>query len=544
MLDPRNTEPGLHPVSHGNGLPGTIPEALDRAADIYGDRLAVNFFGEGKSLTFASLRRDVDRLACSLARLGIARGSHVAILLPNRLEFVVIWLAVARLGAVAVPMNVAFTAREINYVLNDSDAAFLFIDQGLLTRWREIESPPVGLDGRRVVVVGDDETGAERYSRYDELMADGRDSFVTSDPAGSGDLINIQYTSGTTGFPKGAMLDHRYWLTIAVANNAVFPPGIRSILSDHPVFYLDPPWKLVYGLIYGATVHFSPRMSSSHFMEWLRHYGIELCYFADPVINKASVGSDRDNSVRLFLGYHYTANMVRQIEERFGAPVREMYGSTETGTTLAVPLNLPDEEILGTCGLPAYGRVCKIVDEEGGIVPAGETGELWVAGGAMFKGYYKRPDINNRVFRDGWYRTGDLFMQTPRGYFKFIGRIKDIIRRSGESVSAAEVEAVIRELPGILEVAVTAVPDTYRDEEVKAWILLENNLNPEALPVNDIVSHCSKWLADFKIPRYFAYVDNLPLTASGKVAKKPLLDGQPLVGIIALVDREETIASC
>jgi acyl-CoA synthetase (AMP-forming)/AMP-acid ligase II len=456
-------------------------------------------------------------------------------MLPNRVEFVVAWLALARLGAIAVPVNPAFTNRELSYVLNDSDTGFLVIDSRYLPVWGEVKDAPVGLNRSRVIVVGDE---SAEYPRYRQLVEAGSPHYEPQRGPQPHDLLCIQYTSGTTGFPKGAMLDHRYWLMIARANHEIFPDNVRSILSDHPLFYLDPPWKLVYGLARGATVHFAPRMSSSRFIEWLQENHIEVTYFADPLLNNTPDADERNNDVRLFLGYAYTANTVREIEARFGAPVREFYGSTEAGTALHVPLEVHDEEIIGTCGVPGYGRSCKIVDENGNSVSRGEVGELCVAGGGMFKGYYKRPDINARVFQDGWYRTGDLFCQTPGGYFRFVGRVKDMIRRSGENVSAAEVEAVIREVAGIREVAVTPEPDEYRDEEIKAWLLLEDGLSMEALPPEVVFAHCRQWLAEFKIPRYLAYVDSLPFTPSGKVAKKKLMDSRPGSQVLGVVDRE------
>jgi acyl-CoA synthetase (AMP-forming)/AMP-acid ligase II len=165
----------------------------------------------------------------------------------------------------------------------------------------------------------------------------------------------------------------------------------------------------------------------------------------------------------------------------------------------------------------------RIVNEIGQDVSLGETGELWVAGRSILLGYYKRPDANRENFRGRWFRTGDLFRQDEDGYFYIVGRIKDMIRRSGENIAAREVEAVLNTLPEVQEAAVVPVPDPLRREEIKAYLLLKEGLDQQDLPPEKVIEHCREHLAAFKIPRFVAYVEDFPRTPSRKIQKQKIL---------------------
>jgi crotonobetaine/carnitine-CoA ligase len=211
------------------------------------------------------------------------------------------------------------------------------------------------------------------------------------------------------------------------------------------------------------------------------------------------------------------------LEERLnGAPVREMYGTTETGAAIAMPVAVDWMGGSGSCGLPAPFRRLKITNETGAELPPGGTGELWIGGPGIMLGYYRREAATAEVLRDGWFRTGDLFVRDSDGFYTVLGRIKDVIRRNGENISAAELEGVLCAMPEVIEAAALPVPDAMRGEEVKLCVALLPGLGAADLPPERILDFCRQRLAPFKLPRYIAYLPSLPKTPSGKIAKQAL----------------------
>ncbi|MBV9830718.1 MAG: long-chain fatty acid--CoA ligase, partial [Marmoricola sp.] len=220
------------------------------------------------------------------------------------------------------------------------------------------------------------------------------------------------------------------------------------------------------------------------------------------------------------------------LQQRLRAPVREIYGTTETGATAHMPVAAEHMVGSGSCGLPVAFRECMIADGQGGEAVRGRPGELWVAGPGILEGYYGRPEVDAEVRRGRWFRTGDLARQDREGYLYIVGRIKDVIRRGGENVSAAEVEAVLTTMPEVLEAAAVPVPDPVRGEEVKVYLALCPPLTAAEVPPARVMAHCRRQLARFKLPRYLEYVDRLPRTASDKIAKAEMVSrsGDPRRG--------------
>ena len=335
-------------------------------------------------------------------------------------------------------------------------------------------------------------------------------------------LLNIQYTSGTTGFPKGCMQTQRYWIVLGATAAAISPP-VRSLLTDHPYFYMDPQWELVWGLMSGATVYAVGKMSTTRFWERVRRHRIEWAWFPNPILKLPVADEDGDNPIRMFAAGAISAEAIREAEARFNAPVRSAYGMTEIGAGTWVPEVVEDDEILETVGLRAPFRELRIVNDKGEDVPDGEPGELVVRGDGLFLGYYQKPDANRESFYGDWFRTGDMFVRTESGYYKIIGRYKDMIRRSAENISAMEVEHVVREVDDVAEAAAVPVPDDYRGEEVKIYVRLKPGISRDECPPGLIIRHCKERMAPFKVPRYVGYVDDMPYTPSNKVAKHEII---------------------
>ncbi|MFK0033725.1 class I adenylate-forming enzyme family protein [Pseudomonas monteilii] len=499
-------------------FPESIPALLNRAAERFGNAEAITFFEQDESLSFKDLRDTAYSLAHALHYKGVSKGSHVALLLSNRIEYPVAWLALAILGAVAVPTITASTPRELRFILNDADITHVIVEDKLLPTLRDAGE---ALSPDCIFTVGEP---SDEYADYQTLLSQGSSAFRPAVKVTGQDLMNIQYTSGTTGLPKGVMQNHRFWI-VAGCPMGVMMPDLKSILSDHPWYYIDPQWMFVTGLYSGARVDFTNGMSIKKFRGWLESRESSLVWFPDPLLKLPDSEQDKQNKMQLFMGYHLSYDMQKSVERRFRAPVRELYGMTEISLGISVPVDCFDEAAVGTCGIPGPFRQARIVDPNGNDVPLGTTGELWISGDGIFSGYYNRPEINAELIVDGWFRTGDIFCQDENGYYNIVGRIKDMIKRSGENIAALEVEQVLVDMPEIEDAAIVAVPDPDRDQEVKAYIKLRDGVTKEQRTVDSILEHCLHSLAKFKIPRYIEFVESFTYTPSNKIAKHLLVKG-------------------
>lgn len=501
-------------------LPETTYHVLAEAASEAPDALAWNFFDAGVTRTYREVLGDVNRLASGLHRLGIRKGDHVAVMIPNLPAFPTTWLALGRIGAVMVPVNVRYRAHDLDYVINDADVHWLIVHASCVETVHAMKRRPTALSGARIVIVG----GAPPppFSAYEDLIETGDADFRPPLPVGARDLANIQYTSGTTGFPKGCLLRHCYWT--ATGKIAARRDGIRfrNILAAQPFYYMDPQWLMLMAFYHRGTVHVAERPSASRFMDWVLEHRIHFCIFPEVVYRQPANPRDADNELRRVNVYGLRREVHADLERRFNVPARECFGMTEIGATLFTPLEADHMVGSGTCGIPGPWREARVVDAGGDEVPRGEIGELVVRGPNIFLGYHRKPEANGESFLGDWFRTGDLFRQDEEGWFYLVGRKKDMVRRSGENIAAREVESVLLEIEGIADAAVIGVPDALRGEEVKACIVLADGLAPTDLPPQRIAELASDRIAAFKVPRYYAYVSELPRTPSMKVAKAAL----------------------
>lgn len=503
-------------------LPINIGALLDQAVAETPDSLAWDFFESGERASYGELRARVNRLANGLLARGIRRGTHVGVMLPNVAAMPTTWLALARIGAVMVPMNVGYTGREMNYVIDTGAVDWLVIDEACLPVLDALPQRPDRLAADRIIVWGDPRPGERRWT---DLFEGARDDIAGVPAPGLDDLMNIQFTSGTTGFPKGCMLSQRYWLTIGKVNARRDFRRYERILAATPFFYMDPQWMLLMSFYQRGTLYAARRQSASRFIGWLRDYRINFTLFPEVVFKQPPAPTDRDNAIIRVNVYGLSKDAHVALEERFDFCAREAFGMTEIGSGMFVPIEATDMIGSGSCGMAAPFRELRIADENGGTLGTGETGELLVRGPGILQGYYNNAKATAEAFHGDWFRTGDLFRQDERGYFYIVGRLKDMIRRAGENIAAREVEAVLRLLPEIAEAAALPVPDAQRGQEVKAVLVLQPGLTPADLPLERAIAHCEANLARFKVPRYFSFIDKLPKTPSEKIAKHVLTAG-------------------
>lgn len=493
---------------------------LDAAVAGRENRPALHFFEQSNQpLTYGELRDQVNRLANGLLEKGVSKGTHVGVMLPNVVQFPITWLALARIGAVMVPINPAYTHRELAYVLEDGDVDHLVMHGDSLDAWVEIPASRRRVAAERVYTVGDATGGFTRWnSLSDGESADRPDA----EAVGIDDLLNVQYTSGTTGFPKGCLLTHRYWLTTSKQNAFRDGRTYERILAATPFFYMDPQWLMLMAFHHRGCLYVARRQSASRFMQWVREHRINFTLFPDVVLKQPPSSLDRSHELVRVNVYGLSKDNHAALEERFDVCAREAYGMTEIGTALFVPIEATDKIGTGSCGISVPFREVRIVDERGVVPSNDQVGELQVRGPGLMLGYYKKPEATANAFQDGWFRTGDLFRRDAAGYYYIVGRIKDMIRRAGENIAAHEVESVLLAFTDVAEAAVVPVKDDVRGEEVKAYVVPQAGADPHSM-LAPLIEHCSRNLAPFKVPRYYEFRASLVKTASGKISKPALV---------------------
>ncbi|GAA1615313.1 AMP-binding protein [Leucobacter chromiireducens] len=494
---------------------------IERAARLWPDRVAWRFDPGGDALTFAEVETRTRALAAALAADGIGAGDRVALLAPNTAAFPLCWLALARLGATTVPVNVRYRRRDLAHVLRASAPKLLLADPSALTtahaaaEYAESHVRVVALDAYLAAAAAQ----SGREPTLELPAAPGPDA-----------VANIQFTSGTTGPPKGCVLSHRYWLALAwtLMREAPGISGSDVLFTAQPMSYIDPQWNVIVALAAGAELVVADGFHPTTFWQRVRHYGVTYFYCLGlmPVLLERMPASplDREHRVRLIQASAIPPALHRTLEERWGVPWLEAFGMTETGSDLFMP------EIEGSrfaasawIGVPRAHREAAVVTPEGAVARAGEPGELWIRGDGLFLGYLGEEDRSGAP--DTWFRTGDIVQHDGAGRIAYVGRTKDMIRRAGENVAAVEVESVITAHPAVQVSAVTGLPDELRGEEVACFVLREpGDPRDDDTLFRDLVEYCAAELASFKIPRYWKSVTKLPRTASERVAKHRLAE--------------------
>ncbi|HWD04134.1 MAG TPA: ATP-dependent acyl-CoA ligase [Amycolatopsis sp.] len=493
--------------------PDTLPALVTQAAQRWPVRTAWIFDATGGRFTFADVDEHSDRFAAALHELGVRPGDRVAVMLRNEPEFPLLWLALAKLGAVLVPVNTNYREFDGAHVLRHSGARFAVAAEEFVELLEKI-APETSVE--RVLTPAALQT-REWPSRLEPAVPL-TTQVVPEQP------VNIQYTSGTTGAPKGCVLPHRYWTTLAHSLATDFPAvGEQDVLlTAQPFHYIDPQWNVALGLAGGATLVVLDRFHPSTFWAKVREHGVTWFYclglMPTLLLRQPPHPADHNHRVRAICASAIPPELHAELEQRWGVPWYEAFGMTETGGDIRVSEADHDVAVgTGCIGRPSRDREVMIAGDDGKPLPRGETGELLVRGVGLMHGYHDDPEATARAFAGGWFHTGDLARMDARGRVFFAGRTKDMIRRSGENISADEVERVLLLHPAVRLAAVLAVPDELRGEEVKAYVVCEGKPEPE-----ELAEFCARKLAYFKVPRFWAFASDLPLTPSERVAKGEL----------------------
>ena len=488
-----------------------------------GDRIYMRF--DDRSWTFAETDREVRAIGRGLRQLGIERQEKVALLLPNCPEFVLAWYGAVVVGAVFVPINPSYTGPLLDYILRDSGARGLIVDRSLFAQIGTVPAETLkgldwvavlgGLDGLQLP----DAPG--RYLAYEELpVATGADPQAECTYH---DVHSIMYTSGTTGPSKGAVIPNGHFFASSTTFVRALGFGRDDVLyTPLPLFHgLASRLGVLPALMVGAEVVIARRFSASQFWRQAAECGATVAHtiFTLPTILKAQPPSEWDRAHKLRAMYN--ANFDPEFEERFNVRLVEAYGLTETGLTVYTPW--PDRR-QGSCGRAHEDFEIRLVDEEGMEVPDGETGELVVRPrlpSIMMDGYINKPEETLKAFKNLWFHSGDYARRDADGYFYFIGRKKERIRRRGENISGFEVERIIGMHPQIAEVAAVAHPASVGEDDVRCVIIRAPGSSLTAPELMD-------WLQDrmpqFMMPRYIEFVSELPRTPSEKVEKYKLVE--------------------
>lgn len=523
----------------------TLYQALHRVIQAYPNKPALTF-GE-QTLTFREFGAQVDALARKLRGIGVQPGDKVALLLPNCLEFVYAFFALPALGAVIVPLNPVYRQKEIQHILNDSEASVVIADAkvmgndlaGILSAARP------ALAHLRVIVA---RHGAIPNSiALGELKEDATP--LAAAKIKPDDLCALVYTSGTTGVPKAVMHSHRSMIAAAAQGEYRFKDplpikvwnllrlmrqydarfikwGLKqyAMLVPTPMHALIGYGAVLYGVLYGFRTVIAERFHPAHILELIEREHITALTLA-PSMVQALIHSDefarRDHSSVLAINMAAAPcppDLVRQARQMFGCPVMISFGATEVGgITLATNLLDPENLQSETVGTLFAGMNAQVVDAARCEVPRGEVGELALKLGSTMLGYYKTPELTAQTLdHDGWYYTGDLATMDEKGYVRIVGRKKDMIIRGGQNIYPAEIENHLLAKPGIASVAIVGVPAPIAGEHTWAFVVPQEG---ELLTPAQVLDYCRSELAPYKVPDQVRIVRSLPTTATGKVQK-------------------------
>jgi long-chain acyl-CoA synthetase len=514
---------------------------LEDSANKFPDKIAVVFFG--KKLTYRELKDSVDRLAAALHALGVRKGDRVGLFMPNSPQYVIAYFAVPRIGAVIVNMNPMYVEREIEYQLNNSGAETVIALDLLYPRIKNVRSK-VKLKNVIVTNVKDylppvlkllyplKQKERIEFEKDVLFLKDLLRKYPPTPPEVSiqpDDLALLQYTGGTTGRPKGTMLTHRNIIANTIQAETWFykdVEGEETILLVLPMFHAYGMIAMFGQLYRGSKMIMVPKFEIKMVLKLIKKYkptlfpGVPTIFIA---INNHP-GADKYNisSIKTCLSAAapLPVEVISKFEGLTGAELLEGFGLTEASPVTHInPLD--GKRKIGSIGIPVSSTDSKIVDIETGTkeLKPGEVGELIIKGPQIMKGYWNLPEATTKALRNGWLYTGDISKMDEDGYFYIVDRKTDMLISSGFNVYPREIEEVLYEHPKVKEAGVVGIPDEYRGESAKAFVVLKDG---ETATAEEIIAFCKTKLAAYKVPKVVEFRKELPKTLIGKVIRREL----------------------
>jgi long-chain acyl-CoA synthetase len=476
-------------------------------------------------------------MAASLAASGVGKGDRVALMLPNCPQYVISFFAVVRLGAIVTQLNPMYVEREIEHIVNDSGAETIVVYADMYPRVQAI-LPETSI--KNVIVVDfKPEPGEldEGHHAFGDFMAIDADPAPTIEINPAEDVAALQYTGGTTGVSKGAMLTHRNLtsnvqqaLDLFIDDEGAFSNN-QTVMGILPMFHIfGLTCVMLFGIRQGLNQVLLPKFDPAEVMGVVKEYR-PVMFSGVPTMYMALNASGEDllqygfGNVRTYNsgGAALPVNLKRSFEEKTGRPLYEGYGLSEASpvTHFNPPFVGVGRE--GSMGIPVPSTDAKIINVEDGEseMPVGESGELVIQGPQVMKGYWNMPDETAGTLKDGWLYTGDVATMDEEGYFYIVDRKKDMIVASGYNVYPREIEEILFEHPEVSEAVAVGIPDEYRGETVKAFIVRK----PESgVTEEEILTFCKERLAPYKTPKFVEFREELPKSAVGKLLRRVLAD--------------------
>jgi len=536
----RTEKPWLEVYKAGNVEPetqifeGSLYELFLQASEEHRGKIALSFYGT--TFEFERLQALVEKMAASLAADGVKKGDRVALMLPNCPQYVISFLATVRLGAVVTQINPLYVEREISYILNDSGAETIVVYADVYGRIKSV-LPYTGLKSAIVVAFhGEPQELDPGHSSFGDFLSGDADPAPEVDIDPAEDVAALQYTGGTTGVSKGAMLTHRNLVANVQQTIDVFVRDPAQFRGRKCVGAL--PFFHIYGLT--CVMLFGIKLGVEQVL--LPRFEVEeaLAIFANdrptmfsgvPTMYMALLASDADlrkhhlHDVKIFNsgGSALPVNLKRSFEEKVGKPLFEGYGLSEASPVTHNNPPFLGEGREGSIGIPIPSTEARIVDADTGEteMPIGESGELIIKGPQIMKGYWGMPDETAQTLREGWLYTGDIAKMDESGYFYIVDRKKDMILASGYNVYPREIEEVLFEHPDVAEAVAIGVPDEYRGETVKAFVVRRSGASTTE---EEILDFCKDRLAAYKTPKAVEFREELPKSAVGKLLRRVLVD--------------------
>jgi long-chain acyl-CoA synthetase len=506
----------------------TLTDILKERAAQYSDKIALTFYD--KEITYKELARLVEIFASSLQKRGVKKGDRVAIMLPNCPQYVIAYYGILRVGAIVTQANPMLVERELTHILQDSGSETIIIYDAIYPRLKAVQDD-TQIKNVIVVSLQPTETSYAPDLTFPEFLNLGNGQVQSATIEPEHDIAVLQYTGGTTGRSKGAMLTHRNLVAnvmqCAEFYKEILKYGEERYLTVIPLFHV---FAMTAGMnmsIYvGANNILLPRFDLQEVLNTIRDKqptffpGVPTMYVA--ITNYPGVEQYGINSIRVCNSGSapMAVELMREFERKTGAIVLEGYGLSEASPV--THCNPPfAQRKPGTVGIGLPMTEYKVVDVATGTeeVKPGELGELIIRGPQVMKGYWNMPEETAVTLRDGWLYTGDIAMVDEDGYVSIIDRKKDMIIASGYNIYPREIEEVLYEHPAVREAVVIGVPDAYRGETVKAILVLKED---KTVSEEDILDHCRQNLAAYKVPRIIEFRQELPKTNVGKILRRVL----------------------